>query len=225
MLEFIAVPENLPFSVALALMLGIAILEGITAIFGAALSGILDALIPDLDLDIDSNLEMLDVDAHSPNALSRVLSWLRIGKVPVLILLVVFLTGFGLIGLGIQSFIHNMMNFYLPSYIVSIPAVILALPVVRVFGGAIGAIMPKDETEAVSQDSFIGRIATITIGTAKVGNPAEAKIKDNYGTTHYIMVEPDIVGNEYDSKESLLIIKKEGHVFKVIKSDNDHLVD
>ena len=225
MLEFIAAPENLPFSVALALMLGIAILEGITAIFGAALSGILDALIPDLDLDIDSNLEMLDVDAHSPNALSRVLSWLRIGKVPVLILLVVFLTGFGLIGLGIQSFIHGMMNFYLPSYIVSIPAVILALPVVRVFGGAIGAIMPKDETEAVSQESFIGRIATITLGNAKVGSPAEAKIKDQYGTTHYIMVEPDVAGEEYDSKDSLLIIKKEGHVFKVIKSDNDHLVD
>jgi len=225
MMEFIAVPQNLPFSVALALMIGIALLEGITAIFGAALSGILDALIPDFDVDIDSNLELLDVDAHSPNALSRLLGWLRIGKVPVLILLVIFLTAFGLIGLGIQSLIHGVMSFYLPSYVVSIPAVVLALPVVRVFGGVIGAILPKDETDAVSQDSFIGRVASITIGNAKVGSPAEAKIKDQHGTTHYIMVEPDDASKEYDASVSLLIIKKEGHIFKVIERENVHLVD
>jgi len=225
MMEFIAVPQNLPFSVALALMIGIALLEGITAIFGAALSGILDALIPDFDVDIDSNLELLDVDAHSPNALSRLLGWLRIGKVPVLILLVIFLTAFGLIGLGIQSLIHGVMSFYLPSYVVSIPAVIIALPVVRVFGGVIGAILPKDETDAVSQDSFIGRVASITIGKAKVGSPAEAKIKDQHGTTHYIMVEPDDASKNYDASVSLLIIKKEGHIFKVIEHENDHLVD
>jgi len=224
-MEFIAAPQNLPFSVALALMIGIALLEGITAIFGAALSGILDALIPNFDVDIDSNLELLDVDAHSPNALSRLLSWLRIGKVPVLILLVIFLTAFGLIGLGIQSLIHGMTSFYLPSYIVSIPAVILALPVVRVFGGVIGTILPKDETDAVSQDSFIGRVASITIGNATVGSPAEAKIKDQHGTTHYIMVEPDDKSENYDASVSLLIIKKEGHIFKVIKNENNHLVD
>lgn len=220
MLEFITAPQNLAFSVALVLMMGIALLEGITAIFGVALSGVLDSLLPDFDFDME-----LDVEAHSPHALSRLLAWLRFGKVPVLILLVIFLTGFGLIGLGIQSFTQNTMGFLWPGYIASIPAVFLTLPIVRVLGGAIGFIMPKDETEAVSQDSFIGRIANITLGTAKAGSPAEAKLFDQYGTTHYIMVEPDNVNDEFDKTTPVLVIKKAGHIFKVIKNENQNLVD
>lgn len=220
MLEFITAPQNLAFSVALVLMIGIAILEGITAIFGFALSGVLDSLLPDFDFDME-----LDVEAHSPNALSRFLSWLRFGKVPVLILLVIFLTGFGLIGLGIQSLTQNTMGFLWPGFVASIPVVFLTLPIVRILGGAIGFIMPKDETEAVSRDSFIGRIANITLGTAKVASPAEAKLKDQYGTVHYIMVEPDNANDEFDKTTPVLVIKKEGHVFKVIKNENQNLVD
>lgn len=221
MLEFITAPQNFAFSVALALMLGIALLEGITAIFGAALSGLLDSVMPDFEVDMD----LSDIEAQSPNALSRVLGWLRFGKVPVLILLVIFLTGFGLIGYAVQSFMQSTLGFFLPGYIASIPAVILALPVVRVLGGAIGFIMPKDETEAVSQESFIGRIAAITLGSAKHGSPAEAKIQDQYGTTHYIMVEPDNVGDEFDKTTPVLVVKKEGHIFKVIRNENENLVD
>lgn len=221
MLELITAPQNLPFSVALAVMFGIALLEGITAVFGAALSGLLDSLIPDFEVDAD----LSDVEIQSPNALSRLLGWLRVGKVPVLILLVIFLTGFGLIGLALQSFVDNQFGFMLPALIASIPAALLALPVVRLLGGFIGMILPKDETEAVSQDSFIGRIATITLGVAKVGSPAEAKIKDQFGTTHYIMVEPEQGADELDASTPLLIVKKAGHLFKVIRNKNMNLVD
>lgn len=220
MVEFIAAPQNLAFSVALVLMFGIAILEGITAVFGAALSGVLDSLLPDFDFDME-----MDIEGHSPHALSRLLAWLRFGKVPVLILLVIFLTGFGLIGLGIQSFTQNTFGFLWPSLIASIPAVFLTLPIVRIFGGVLGAIMPKDETEVVSQDSFIGRIANITLGTAKISSPAEAKLTDEYGMTHYIMVEPDNVNDEFDKTTPVLVIKKDGHIFKVIKNENQNLVD
>ena len=221
MLEFITAPQNLPFSVALALMFGIAVLEGVTAVFGAALSGLLDSLIPGFEADLD----LSDVEVQSPNALSRLLGWLRVGKVPVLILLVIFLTGFGLIGLGIQSLTNNISGHLWPAYIASIPAVILALPIVRVFGGAISFIIPKDETEAVSQESFIGRIGSITLGSAKAGSPAEAKVRDEFGNSHYIMVEPDNVNEEFDSATPILIVKKEGHLYKVIRNDNDNLVD
>ena len=138
MIEFILAPQNLPFSIALTLMIGIALLEGVTAVFGAALSGLLDSVIPDIETDIN----LSDVEVQSPHALSRLLSWLRIGTVPVLILLVIFLTGFGLIGLAIQSFTNNLLGFLWPAYIASIPAIVLALPIVRVLGGLICLIMP-----------------------------------------------------------------------------------
>ena len=44
MFTFLTTSQNMPFTVALAVMFGIAILEGITAFFGAALSNVIDAL-------------------------------------------------------------------------------------------------------------------------------------------------------------------------------------
>ena len=78
MLEFLTATGNTPFSVALALMFGIAILEGVTSLLGFALSSVIDSLLPDLDLEVDLAAEM-----ETPSPLSRMLSWLRVGQVPV----------------------------------------------------------------------------------------------------------------------------------------------
>ena len=144
---------------------------------------------------------------------------------PALILLVVLLTGFGLIGLTIQATTHNMLGIYLPAAIAVIPALLLSLPIVRVFGGFLGKIMPKDETDAVSVDTLIGRIATITIGEAKKGRPAEARTKDIHGTTHYLMVEPDSEELSFKAGEQVLLVQRQGAVFTVIANPNPHLVD
>ena len=52
-------------------------------------------------------------------------------------------------------------------------------------------MIPKDETTAVSDASLVGRVGTIVIGTASAGRPAETRVHDEHGTTHYIMVEPE----------------------------------
>lgn len=229
MMEFLTASQNMPFTVALAVMLGIAFLEGVTTLLGAGISGFLDTLLPDIDGDVDVDmgadfsLGASEVPAATP--LSKLLGWLRIGKVPILVLLVIFLTGFGVLGLMIQSVASHIIGFLLPGLIVSGVAFFLALPVVRVFGGAIAWIIPKDETDAVSEKSLVGRIAVITIGTATKGSPAEAKLKDQHGTTHYIMVEPDLVDDTFSSGEAVLVIKQEGSVFKVIENTNPLLVD
>ena len=229
MLQFITASQNMPFTVSLAVMLGIAVLEGVMTLMGAGLSGFLDSLLPEIDADVDvdlgsdSSMGASEVPAVTP--LSKLLGWLRVGKVPVLILLVIFLTGFGLLGLTIQSFVHNTAGFFLPGLVASGIAFFLALPVVRVFGGAISAIMPKDETDAVAEKSLIGRIAVITIGTARKGSPAEAKVKDQHGLTHYVMVEPDLEDDTFASGTAVLLIKQEGSVFKAIENTNPALID
>ena len=53
MFQMITAPENAPFAVALMVMLGIAVIEGVGAIFGAGLSSLLDTLVGDVDLDAD----------------------------------------------------------------------------------------------------------------------------------------------------------------------------
>lgn len=219
MFEFLTASQNTPFTVALTVMFGIAILEGVTALFGAALSSMLDTLLPDLDIDADLP------EYQSPNALSRLLGWLRIGQVPVLMLLVIFLTGFGLIGLGIQSAMQQSFGSMLPGVVASVPAVVLALPVVRVLGGALEKVMPRDETDAVSEEELIGLIGTVTLGRASSGSPAEAKVRDPKGTTHYVMVEPDDAADQFEAGKQVLLVSREGAVFRVIANPNPVLVD
>jgi hypothetical protein len=223
MLEFATQTENLWFSIALTVMFGIALLEGIMTLFGMALSSLLDTLLPDFDADV--GVDAGDVEIQSPNGLSRLLGWLRFGKVPVLMLLVIFLTGFGLGGLLLQSLFQSVFGFLLPGFIAAIPAFMLALPVVRVIGGGVAYLMPDEETEAVKEDSLIGHTATITLGEAKTGSPAEAKVKDKFGTMHYLMVEPDVADQVFAAGDDVLLVKRQGHTFRVIAVDNQNLAD
>ncbi len=221
MFEFLTASQNMPFVIALSVMFGIAILEGITSLLGLGLSSVIESLMP----EVGSDVEIASPEYQSPTPLSRLLGWLRIGQVPVLMLLVVFLTGFGLMGLGLQSLANSFLGTLLPALIAVIPAVFLALSVVRMFGGVLDKIMPQDETEAVSEASLLGRVATITLGTAKAGSPAEAKVQDSHGATHYLMVEPDIAGEVFEAKSSVLLVRQEGAVFKAIINPNASLVD
>jgi hypothetical protein len=221
MMQLITASENLPFTVALAVMFGIALLEGITTVFGAGFSAVLDTLIPEFDVDVDLD----GPEVRTPNMVSRLLGWLRVGQVPILMLLVIFLTAFGLLGLGIQSITHGVIGTYAPGWLASIPAVVLATPMVRVCGGLLERFMPKDETEAVSLDSFVGRIALITLGTAEKGSAAQARLKDRFGQSHYVMVEPETDKDVFEQGEQVLLIKKVNSVFLAIRNTNDVLID
>ncbi|MDA0782508.1 MAG: YqiJ family protein [Proteobacteria bacterium] len=219
MLDFLGASENLPFTVALAVFVVIAIMEGIGTLFGAGISNVLESLFPDTDIAFD--IEGPDMD--SPTALSRILSWLRIGQVPVLVLMVIFLVSFGLYGLVMQNFLLVSFGFMVPAVIAWIPPLALALPTMRWCGGGLAKIIPKDETSAVSHDSFIGRVATITLGKASSGSPAQGKLKDTHGKTHYVMLEPDLDGESFEQGTEVLLVKRAGGVFYAIANTNSSL--
>ncbi|MCG8552135.1 MAG: YqiJ family protein [Desulfobacterales bacterium] len=208
MIGFILESRNMPFTVALAIMILIAVLEGATTMIGIGLSNMFETFMPDFDLDADVDLD--GPDASSPGALTKILGWFRIGQVPFLIILVAFLTVFGLTGLIIQSFILEFTGRLLPGLAASGASLAVSLPLVRMLTGVIARIMPKDETEAVSEKSFIGRVAVITLGKAAKGKPAQAKLKDKFGTTHYIMVEPDLEDDTFRQGDPVLIVRQAG---------------
>ncbi|MFK8016918.1 MAG: YqiJ family protein [Gammaproteobacteria bacterium] len=196
--------ENLPFSVALTLMAVIALLEGATAVFGVALSDMVDALVPEVDMELGDG-----PDASGVPALSQFLGWLRFGQVPALILLIVFLLAFGIGGFAVQSIFEGMTGRFLGSALATVPALAIALPGVHFLGGALAAILPRDETEAVAEASFLGQNATIVLGTAQRGSPAQAKLTDAFGQTHYIMFEPE--GDESLTAGTIVTLHEAAH--------------
>ena len=224
MLSFVLHDSNLPFAIALALMLGIALLEGAGALVGIGISGLIDSRLPeggieagfDIDADIDGDFAAMETIGASRLALSSVLGWLCIGRVPILILLIVFLTVFGLAGLAVQGAIDSVFGLLLPGFVAAVPALALALPSVRLFGRAFGRVMPGVDTTAVSRETFVGAVATIIRGKARRGRPPEAKLTDRHGQTHYLLVEPDNKRDSFAAGDEVLLVRQTGSRFRAI---------
>lgn len=221
MLEFVLAPQNFPFTTALTAMLIIAAIEGVGAMMGAGLSSILDQLIPNADIDL--GVDGPDLDAPGP--IGKVLSWFCVKRVPVLVLLVVFLLLFGIVGLLIQDCMQTLFGFLLPALVAAVLALVATLPMVRGTATILAKIIPQDETSAISRDSLIGRCAEITLGAARQGYPTQAKTKDRFGKVHYLMLEPDEPEEIFNKGDVVLLVKHDGVRFFAIRPDNQELMN
>jgi len=209
-------PGTVPFTAALGLMLVIGLLELLSTVMGFGVSHALDKVVGALHLDADADLHV--GDAHHAGALSQVLGWLHVGKVPVLIVFVIFLTLFGLFGLALQALVQGLTGAMLPALLAVVPAFVGSLPAVRLTAGVLARVLPKDETDAVSRSSFIGRIATLGPATAATGSPAQAKLRDQHGQAHYVLVEPDNAGEQLEPGSEVLIVRQGGAVYYAIRN-------
>ncbi|HZG09592.1 MAG TPA: YqiJ family protein [Allosphingosinicella sp.] len=188
MLDFLAAPENLPFTVALTVMLLIGVVEAL-GLGGSA-----------VNVDVGADADGGDL-----------LGWLGFGRVPLLMVLVVFLAAFGLIGLGIQQALGPMSPWFASGL-----AALAALPVTGLGARGLARIMPQDETTAVSLDTLVGKRGTVTVGTARSGSPAQARVRDIHGQSHYVMVEPHDPTHSIAEGETVLLVRRDGHVFTAL---------
>jgi hypothetical protein len=187
--------ETWPFTVAAFLLLLIAVIEGLAMLLGASLSGWLQDAIPD--------------SADGPHgSFDQLLGWLYVGRVPLLVLIVLFLAGFALSGFAMNLIVHRLFGFWLTPWVAAPLALFATLPLVRMFGTGLARLIPQDQTYAVSFESLIGRVAVIVSGTARVGYPAQARVVNEHGQNLYVMVEPDTEGVTFQSGEGVLLNKQ-----------------
>lgn len=188
---FLIDAANLPFAVALVLMLLIGAVEAV----GLGGAGV--------DLDHNGGLD-----------------WLGLGRVPLLVVIVVFLALFGVIGLAIQQVAAALTGAPLSPWPASVAAGVASLPLTGVSARGLARFLPRDETTAVALESLIGRVGTITLGAAIQGSPARARVEDRHGQAHYVMVEPDNDGQIFREGESVLLVRQQAQLFRGIAYDN-----
>jgi hypothetical protein len=199
--------ETFPFGVALLIMIGLGVIEGI---------GIFIAMSPSQIFDHHFELDHPNIDGP--------LGWLHVGRVPILVLLILFLLGFAISGYVIQILCSSLFGGYIPALIAAIPATLIGLSTVRGLGGLLALIIPKDETNAVSERSLIGRAGIVTTGTARQGMAAQVKIRDQHGYYHYLMVEPDEPDVEFEEGSEVLVVKKQGAIYRGIRNPHPGLI-
>ncbi len=232
MIDFLLSPANTPFVISLGLMVTFTVIEILSVSLGMGLSEMVDSMIPEFDVDVDIDMDVdADIDANiadisgPQDSFVKLLSWFRIGEVPVIMLFIIFLTGFGLTGIIVQYVMISLVKMTLPLWIAVIISILVAIPTVRICGGFLGKYMPKDETYAVSEESFPGMIAIVTMGVAKEGKPAQAKLTDKHGQTHYILIEPDKNDESFGKGDQALIVSQQGALFKVIAPTSGAMTD
>lgn len=234
-LDLFLTPQSFPFAVALAVVLGLFVIELAMALIGGTLLGS-GGEGPDLDMDADFDFsaeveagidldgggfdlegpDSTDLDIDGPSTSLGLLSWIGVQQVPFLIWLVSFLTMFGLAGLILQSTLISLFQAPLPALVAALIVLVPALALARLIATWVAQIMPKTETTATPIRALAGCHGTITQGTAARGKPAEVKIRDRHDNIHYLRVEPVRDDKVFPKGSFVVLARKRGNKFYVI---------
>nr|WP_208326287.1 OB-fold-containig protein [Hafnia paralvei] len=188
---------NAPFLCALAFIISLGVLEILSLLIGAS-------AFSHLDSSLGSHFDL----ASGDNLLVQALSWLHIGKLPLLVMLVLLLGSFAIIGISGQYLMISLLQKPLPAGLMALIAFVLSLPTLHFIGRWLAPYLPKDESFAVSEDSFVGSMALVTQSAEQPGMSAECKIVDTYGQSHYLLIEPENPDVIFTRGERVLIIAK-----------------
>jgi len=237
MIAGLLAPGSTPFSVALLVMVGLTAVELVSLLIGASLDDAVDAFVasgaglesPVVDASaLDPSVHPVDYVAagEATSWLGRVLAWLYVGRVPVLMVLIVFLAGFGLLGLALQGLLRSLVGHALPALIAAPAVAVLSLPVVRMLVAGLARVLPRDETSAVDPRSFVGLTAVLVGGPASRNQGSQARLMDRHGTDHYVMVEPDEDAVRFDNGQRVLLVRDAGGGrFRAVENTSAALAD
>src|SRR5690606_27841047 len=171
MWELFTHPSNIVFSISLSLMLMFAALVCILLLLGGGSQHIFEQFLPEEPLQPEISPD------QSPGVFSKVFDWLFLGRLPLFILRVIFLTSYGLCGLLMQRVIRRLTRRLCSVWLFAPACVFLGMRVVRFLAKAASKVLPQDETSAIHSDELIGRIESIILGDATVHSPAQANVR------------------------------------------------
>lgn len=195
--QFLFAPQTMPFAIALGVMLGLVLIEIVTLLLGATLG---DGF--DVDTDIDGPFD-----------------WLHFGSIPLLMLLILLSTGFGLTGYAAQYGAVQLTGSFMHVGIAAGVSTVGMALFTRFSGNLLKRWLLKEDTAALSNEALLGNLATITLGETRKGVPTQAKFKDQFGTTHHVMVEPLMDRSTYRHGDEVVLVEWAGHFYRVVGRD------
>jgi hypothetical protein len=207
MVSILLSQDNLPYTISLCIVFVLGIVESLSLVIGASFLGLLDDWTPN-----DGNADVA--------AVSGLVSWLCINRLPLLIWLVLALLSFAIAGFSFNYLSQSWFNSFLPQFVsLSISLILMAL-CCHFFGGKLADILPKNESLAVSVEDLNGCVGTLTTSKAVQGSPSEAVVKDDYMQQHYVLVEPESDGVEFPTGTQVVLLKRKGQVWSAAKLES-----
>ncbi len=211
-------PTFLPFSLALGLLFGLLALELVAVLVGGTVFGLGNDAEFDIEVDagLDSGLDGADldtldldaVDAEAPDvaADSGAGDWLGLSRAPTMVWVAALLLAFGLTGLVVQTITGGII----PAGLTAIGAGVIGVGFAKRFARTFARLIPKSESAAMSERSLGRRKGVVSQGTAARGKPAEVRVTDGHGNTHYLRAEPLRDEIEIPQGTEVLVMRRAG---------------
>jgi hypothetical protein len=186
LIEFIFDMNNVLFTAALILTVAAFSIEAVGfMVAGIDLFGLVDAIIPDINFEVDGP------DFDDVPLFHTLLGWAKHKDCPAAIWAVMLTGIFGTLGLVLQSVMRENTGHSLQA-IYAIPACLIPTVFITSYiAKGLGERVFVDNTSAVTKESLICCQGYVTIGTATTDRAAEVSVKDKYGKTHLIMCRAD----------------------------------
>jgi hypothetical protein len=143
-----------------------------------------------------------------------VLDWLGLGDdLPILIWLTSLLGCFTLAGVAIQQVATTLSGAPLHWGPATGGALVAGLLLNTLAANGLARVMPGFETTVVSVDDLLRCRGRMVEGAARRGSPARAKVVDQHGQAHFVMVEPHDDADVIPPGGTALLVRREGNLF------------
>jgi hypothetical protein len=204
--DILLAPEVRPFAVAAAIMVVLGGLELLTTLVGLSISELIG--------------HDIAVDADSHTGIGGLFLWVNAGRVPLLILIILALGVFSIEGFLLQGIAHAVGT-ALPAAIAALAAAAGSIPVIRVASRGLARIIPRDETYAVSDADFVGKVAVVAVGPLDQGLPGRVRLKDVFGNWHTVSARASPDSQALPVGASVLLVDRDARSFVAISAPAD----
>lgn len=207
--DILLAPDVRPFAVAAAIMAVLGGIELLTTLVGFSISELLG--------------KDVAIEADSHNGLGGLLLWINAGRLPLLILIILAFGVFSIEGFLLQGIAHAA-GFAIPVAIAALIAIAGSIPVIRTTSRGIARIIPRDETYAVSDADFVGKVAMVSVGPLDQGLPGRVRLKDVFGNWHTVSARASRDSPALAVGASVLLVDRDAKCFIAISAPAD-LID
>lgn len=194
-----------PFALALGFLVALLIIEVLGLLLGWSLIAESDAGdaadlsveafdidpdLPDLEAQIETAFDAMEAGAGETSGHPTLLDITEKQKAPFIIRLAAFCLVFGLVGLGLQTGVQTVLGRALHPALASLLVAPLGWLGAGRISDVVTRLLPQTETTATRAQFMGGLRGVVTQGTARRGAPAEVRLRDRHGNTHYLRCEP-----------------------------------
>jgi hypothetical protein len=204
--DILLAPDVRPFAVAAAIMVALGGIELLTTLVGFSVSQL---------VGLDASVE-----ADSHHGLDGLFLWINAGRLPLLILIILALGVFSIEGFLLQGIAHSI-GAAVPVVIAALAAAAGSIPVIRATSRGLARIIPRDETYAVSDADFIGKVALVSVGPLDQGLPGRVRLKDVFGNWHTVAARASPDSTALPVGASVLLVDRDAKSFIAISAPAD----